>query len=451
MTRNFPRFIPKLIGLLRHQVPRLESAELLGYVSRFLDQRETYLKAVQTDGSPLYLLDKTILVERARQFLGAFQQYLPSVRVFFAMKSNNCPDVARTLIGEGLGLDVSSGRELAAAVEYGASSILFSGPGKCDAELDLAARHGDRVTVLLDSFGELRRLEARCGERQCRMSAGVRLTTDNTGIWRKFGIPLSELQRFMVQAGRCRYVQLEGLQFHLSWNLDPRNYTTFIKHLGATLRALDPKYRASLRFLDIGGGFWPPQGEWLQPAATPRGILLNALQKHAAESLHHFKCPAASIEEFAGRIGRALQTYIPDDMTYDVYAEPGRWLCNDAMQIVLTVADRKAPDVVITDGGTNAVGWERFESDYFPVINLTRPGLTERECLIAGSLCTPHDIWGYAYFGEDIQPGDVLLIPDQGAYTYSLRQEFIKPLPKTAILAISDPGSGKVLSSSADV
>jgi len=37
---------------------------------------------------------------------------------------------------------------------------------------------------------------------------------------------------------------------------------------------------------------------------------------------------------------------------------------------------------------------------------------------------------GYSYFGKDIDVGDVLLVPNQGAYTYSLRQEFIKPLPK---------------------
>jgi diaminopimelate decarboxylase len=47
---------------------------------------------------------------------------------------------------------------------------------------------------------------------------------------------------------------------------------------------------------------------------------------------------------------------------------------------------------------------------------------------VLGSLCTPHDVWGYSYFGEDIKTGDILLIPSQGAYTYSLHQNFIKPM-----------------------
>jgi diaminopimelate decarboxylase len=67
---------------------------------------------------------------------------------------------------------------------------------------------------------------------------------------------------------------------------------------------------------------------------------------------------------------------------------------------------------------------------------MSRPSLDERPCMIAGSLCTPHDIWGWSYFGEDIQPGDILLLPNQGAYTWSLRQEFIKPLAK--VITIGD-------------
>ena len=112
--------------------------------------------------------------------------------------------------------------------------------------------------------------------------------------------------------------------------------------------------------------------------------------------------------------------------------EPGRWICNDAMHLLMTVVDKKEEDLVITDAGTNTVGWERFENDYFPVINLSRPALVEKKCNVLGSLCTPHDVWGYAYWGEDIKVGDILMIPTQGAYTYSLRQNFIKPLPQVA-------------------
>jgi diaminopimelate decarboxylase len=100
------------------------------------------------------------------------------------------------------------------------------------------------------------------------------------------------------------------------------------------------------------------------------------------------------------------------------------------MQFLFTVIDKKDRDLVITDAGTNVIGWERFEVDYFPILNLSRSDLIERPCQVLGSLCTPHDVWGYSYFGRNIQPGDLLMIPCQGAYTYSLGQRFIKSLPK---------------------
>ncbi len=358
------------------------------------------------------------------------------------MKSNNHPDIARIVVGAGCGLDVSSGEELKAALQSGAGEIIFSGPGKIDAELELAVENEKRVTVLLDSFGELQKLERVAASRNKSVRAGVRLTTDENGIWRKFGISLSELSRFFGKAEQCPHVRLSGLQFHLSWNLNPDKYVVFIVSLGSALRNLDKKFRQAIDFLDIGGGYWPPQGEWLQEAATPEGVLRQTLLQMPGNPTRHYRYTSSALDDFADHIAQALKKQIPADMSYTVYAEPGRWLCNEAMHILLTVVDRKAPDVVITDGGTNAVGWERFESDYFPVINLSQPSLTERECLIAGSLCTPHDIWGYTYFGDDIKEGDILLVPNQGAYTYSLRQHFIKPLPEVVLL---DEAIGEVV------
>jgi diaminopimelate decarboxylase len=59
-------------------------------------------------------------------------------------------------------------------------------------------------------------------------------------------------------------------------------------------------------------------------------------------------------------------------------------------------------------------------------------------------LCTPLDIWGMSVFGEGIEKGDILMVPDQGSYTYSLRQSFIKPIARVirfdgASLAESQP------------
>ncbi len=413
--------------LLKEPIPVLDEEDLFVYLRSFFEKAETFLNAAHQHGSPLYLFDEQTLLERAQQFRDAFNKFFPDFHIFYAVKSNNHPLVAKSLVNFGLGLDVSSGLELKLALSCGCRNIIFSGPGKTESELRLAAENSV-VTVLIDSFTELERLERVARSLNNQVRAGVRLTTDEQGIWRKFGVALSNLESFMNQAETCSHVNLSGLQFHTSWNRNPQAQIAFLKRLGQTLQKLSQRHLAAIKFLDIGGGYWPSRGEWLQFAGIPAGRLYQVIHPEVRPSTKHYKLEAQPINAFAQQLSTAMTTHISPFVNCQIYAEPGRWLSNDAMHIVLTVIDKKADDLVITDAGTNIIGWERFETDFAPVINLSRPSQSEHECLVLGSLCTPHDVWGYSYFGDDIQTGDVLLIPSQGAYTYSLRQEFIKPL-----------------------
>ncbi len=409
--------------------PRLAPERLQSFVRHYFDRRDRYLQVLKKHPAPIYLQESDVLRAGAARMKRAFEQRMPEVGFYFAVKSNNHPRMAEILIGEGFGLDVSSGQELEMALSLGAGDIVFSGPGKTDAELRLAIAHADRVVVLLDSFGELERLGPLAASMKVTIHCGVRLTVNPTGLWRKFGIPLHDLPAFMAATRRHPRVALSGLQFHSSWNRSPEPQIAFIGELGNALAAMPAAARAQIEFIDIGGGYWPEQGEWLQAAGTAEGKRREALGQPADGPGAHYHLPATSIEDFAEALGAAVRTHLLPTVDCRICLEPGRWICNDAVHLLLSVVDKKAPDLVITDAGTNAIGWERFETDYFPVLNLTRPSLEEKPCHLLGSLCTPHDVWGYTYFGSDILPGDILLIPTQGAYTYSLRQTFIKPLP----------------------
>ena len=412
----------------------LDQAEIRSFVSGFLQRRDVFLQACHRHGSPLYVVEESVLLERAEQFTNAFSDVLPEVCVYYAMKSNNHHLIVKTLVNAGLNLDVSSGLELQIALDSDTADIVFSGPGKTEKELILAVENSERTTVLIDSFGELELLQRIAAQKDISICAGVRLITDCNGLWRKFGIPLNDLSQFFEAEKHCDHVSVRGLQFHTSWNLDPYNQVSFIARLGNTLSKLTSEQRSMIEFIDIGGGFWPGQGEWLQSSGTSQGHPSFDHKLRSDSTICHYKRHSTTIKEFADQIAEAVRRHLFPHVSCRICAEPGRWLCNDAMHLLLTVLDKKAKDLVITDAGTNAIGWERFETDYFPVINLSRPEIIEHECYVLGSLCTPHDVWGYSYWGKDIQPGDVLMIPTQGAYTYSLRQEFIKPLPAVVML-----------------
>ena len=388
------------------------------FVAPHFERAALYRSLGEEFGSPLFIVDPVVLRERAARFRSAFEAVLPEIRIYFAMKSNSLPYLSRVLLGCGLGLDVSSGVELATALELGAGDIIFSGPGKTVAELSLAAAHPDRVTLLLDSPGELDRLAPLITPEKGILKLGIRINTTPEGLWRKFGVLPDGAADLYAKIQTCAGVRFTGFQFHSSWNMEPSRQVEGIKAVGAMLERLPEQMLAQCEFIDMGGGYWPEQGEWLV-SNDPLAPVWNR---------------AVPIETFARELSRAVKEWIFPVRQCRICFEPGRWLCSDALHVLIQVVDKKEKDLVITDAGTNAVGWERFETDYFPVLNLSRPAMAEQPCRILGSLCTPHDVWGMAYFGDGIQEHDFLLIPSQGAYTYSLRQKFIKPLPDVVAL-----------------
>lgn len=394
--------------------------DISAFVETYFNKGRQFIHTMGRHLTPCYLFEPEMITARAENFKRTFQNHLPDTGFYFAMKSNNFPDVSRTVLKSGFGLDVSSGEELALALELGATDIVFSGPGKTEAELDLAVANSRQVVILMDSLTELNRLENRAARGNTMVRTGIRLTTEPTGLWKKFGILPEDLKEFIKAAKACPHIRFQGLQFHSSWNMGPEKQMAFIEKLGQTLGGLSTWDRQMIRFIDIGGGYWPEQGEWvLVPPDMENPINGRVMDVN----------PSTPIDRFAHEISQAIYQHIHNRLACRICFEPGRWICNDAMHIIIKVMDKKYDNLVITDAGTSALGWERFETDYFPVLNLTRPAMTEKECLILGSLCTPHDVWGYRYWGKDIQEGDLLMIPTQGAYTYSLRQEFIKAVP----------------------
>lgn len=418
--------------LAKRDLP-LPREAVLAYLAPILSRKEDYLRLVREHGTPLIVFDEKALIDRAERFRAAFTACIENFHPHFAVKSNNHPFVSGALASIGYGLDVSSGVELKMVLETPCKSILFTGPGKTLPELALAVENHPRVTVLADSFGELERLSIAAREARKTVSIGVRLTNDTRGLWRKFGIPPSRLGEFIELAEKLGNVEVRGIHFHTSWNMNPSAQVKFIERIGKTLKKLGKPRTGKLEFLDIGGGYWPERGEWLNAGGTERGKLLGAANIHPAGS-GPFLVPAAPIDEFAVAIAAALEEHIFPFSNLKIYAEPGRWVCDDAMQVLLTVMDKKGGNLVIADGGTNIVGLDKFEADYCPVANLSRPSQKTSKCLVTGSLCTPHDIWGFEVEGESPEPGDILLVTAVGAYTWSLRQEFIKPLARVVQL-----------------
>jgi diaminopimelate decarboxylase len=433
MKNRFSQLTGVLLNLLKNREKVLPPSLLRAYVQSMLDKRDFLLESATRFGTPQYLFDEPALAKSLSRFHDIFSKHLDRFRIFYAVKSNSYPGLCKHVADRGHGLDVSSGLELSMALSLGCRSIIFSGPGKTDPELTLAIQNRDRVTLLMDSAGELERVSRLVQDSDMGnvpLKVGFRLTGRHHGAWGKFGVPPEQLGVIFRKALSLKGLDPQGIQFHTSWNMGPEAQVQMIETVGACVRELPEDIGSRLKFLDIGGGYWPERGEWLNPQNTWKGRLVQALDPDYRFKPKHYYCPAKPLDEFARKISRAVQSQGKPLADLEIFMEPGRWISTPAMHVLVQVVDKKEATVAITDGGINLLGWERPLSEFIPLINLTRPSLREFPVKVFGPLCTPLDIWGTTLFGEGVEKGEILLVPDQGSYTYSLRQSFIKPIAR---------------------
>ncbi len=414
-----------------------ESARsLLPVVRGVLLKRDRLLDIAESRSTPCFVLDEEALDRSLESFSHVFRS-IPDLDTYYAVKVNDHPHVLQTIVKYGYGLDVSSERELRLALKAEAKKIIYTGPAKSREGLSLALDHASRVILHLDSFRELELLAEITSIRKQTITAGVRITS--ASAWNKFGIPLNELRRFYTLAHREPYIDLCGLQTHQSWNIDAVPYVNMMQKISEYLRAeFTSEERSTFRFYDFGGGFVPDATEGEHPWYSPQGNVVRAIYGYFGEEApfpyKHHTFRSSSLHDYARGIAHGIKTHLRSTLpNVRFMTEPGRIIADSAMLILLRIVDKKE-GLVVVDGGLNMVGYERYEDEYFPIVNLTHTSTKEIDSMVYGSLCMMQDRWGYSCFASKLELGDVLVVPNQGALTYSLAQDFIHGKPPVHIL-----------------
>lgn len=401
----------------------------------FISRREEFLRLAKAKHTPFYVFDTKEFEKNAKDFRETMNQAIPSIEIFYAMKLNHHPHFITGAVRNGFGIDVASVREFQMAIKYGAKKILFFSPAKTREDLEFFVKHRENATLIIDSFNELALIGEITNSSRKRIKAGVRIHTSAQGSWTKYGIDINTLLKFWQLAkNKYPYIKLEGIHFHTSRNASARLYIEVIKELG---NYLDSNFKQedmrSIKFIDFGGGFEPYQAEGYYQEYSAVKRILNWMRLTKYNIYYNNKIltvrESLPLSEYAEGVSAAIKNYLPSALQIKFYTEPGRVLCSNSMHIITRVIDIK-DNIAITDAGVNLVGWQRFEHEYFPLVNLSDPSQQEREVKIYGKLCTPWDIWGYGCYANKINIGDLILVPYQGALTYSLAQNFILPIAK---------------------
>ena len=293
-------------------------------------------------------------------------------------------------VEKGMGLDVASIRELNIALKAGAEKIVYYSPAKNGNDLKHALKHADKVRIHIDSFNELYLLGKLTSKLKIKIKVGIRIHTPAHGLWTKYGIPLQSLRKFWEEASKYPFLKLDGIHFHQSRNKAASFYVNTIRDLANYLKEnFTSDQLKSVALVDFGGGFEPYESEGIIARKGSHWPKYNILK-------------APTIKEYAQAIGNSIKKYLAPIIDAAYLSEPGRYICNNAMHIVLSVADIKDKENCILNGGVNMVGWQRFEKEYFPLVNITHPSKKERQCRMWGNLCTTWDIWGYYYYGSKL-------------------------------------------------
>lgn len=392
------------------------NTNLFDSLKPIIKNKDSIQKLVRKYGTPFYVFDEKTLLSSYKKLLDSFSQYLPKVKIYYPVKINHYSKLVDSLVSKGSGLDVASYREIDIAIESGCRDMVYFSPGKTEQDLVYALKYSDSLIINLDSFGELDRLGHLTENQNKNIKVGVRVHFDFSGGWKKYGIDINQLKDFFDRAKKYKNIDLIGIHLHESRNVNSNYYIQAIKTLALSLKnSFLTEELKRIKFIDLGGGF---------EVCNTEGRYVNL------KSRKYVVRKTYTIEEYARDIGKTIQKYLNPllgDVTY--FFEPGRFIVNNSMHIVLSVADVKDSKNVILDGGVNMVGWQRFESEYFPLINLSTSSKKEIRCNMWGNLCTTWDIWGYHCYAKDISRGDIIVVPNQGTLTYSLAQNFINKIP----------------------
>ncbi|MEV4878668.1 type III PLP-dependent enzyme [Streptomyces cyaneofuscatus] len=396
--------------------------------------------------TPAYVYD----LAEVRRNHSALRAALPDgCGLYYSLKANAHPALLRTLRAEGAAPEVCSSGELDAALDAGwpAAEVLYTGPGKRDAEIDAALRAGVRH-FSVDSPHAIEQLDRIAAGHGVRAAYLLRINDDQpvpgqglamTGVASQFGADtrwvLAEPARF---AGRP-HAELTGLHLYMGTNLAQPEALLgqFARSLDTakTLRTELARHGARIRVLDLGGGFGAPF------ATAGERIDLTALRPELTELLDR-ELPGRELSdrELPGRGADGIR----------VVFESGRYLVGTAGVLLTSVLDVKrshGKDVVVLESGINHLGGmpglrrlPPLNPRLVPTSGEERPA--DVDTLVTGPLCTPLDTWSRAARLPALRPGDVLAVPNVGAYglSASLVGFLGHPLPTEAVVDGDDPG-----------
>lgn len=372
---------------------------------------------LETHGSPLFAYDLEAVEHRALTLQAALPE---GALLYYSFKANPLPAIARVLRKHGVRAEITSEGELLAARHAGyQQDIVFGGPGK-SGKIIAGMLAAGITRFSCESFTDAERLSSMAVKAGVKITAMLRVNPQQapdarlamSGVESQFGFD----EALLLADGAAERLKLPNFMIHgvhVYLGTQVASVEALVKN---TKCALDTALRISsaLGFectvINAGGGFpWPYASE---AAGSDLAGLREALEAvWLASPLH----------------GAA-----------ELCFESGRYLCASSGTLLTTVLDVKkagSKTFVVLDTGIHHLGGMsglgRIPRAALAMINLTEQREGEMVADVVGPLCSPLDSLARGQKMSPVKVGDVLAVPNVGAYglTASLLGFLSHPTP----------------------
>jgi diaminopimelate decarboxylase len=362
-------------------------------------------------GTPYFVYDRRVFDEK----LDLLQRSLPHrFRIFYSVKANPNQAILRHFLSRGCGLEIASSGEFHQALQAGCDprQMLFAGPGKTEAELELVLSH-DIGEIHLESAIEASRVGAISRRLGRRANVAIRVNPAGEaegGAMRMggrpapFGVDEEVLDDLVDLVTNDRQLDLRGIHLFTGTQiLDAKVLSNQYRHGLEVASRVAKKIGGPLHTVDFGGGLGIPYFSHEQE--------LDLVQLRADLA--------------------ALFAETENDPSFEeteFLVEPGRYLAGEAGLYVARVNDIKVSrgkKFLILDGGMNhhlaASGnlGQTIKRNY-PVALINKLETQADDIVdVVGPLCTPLDTLARNVALPSAEIGDLFGIFQSGAYARS--------------------------------
>ncbi len=369
---------------------------------------------------PAYVTDLPGLSAHAARVRAALPAQL---ELLYAAKANPDPEVLRALAPHFDGVEVASGGELEhVAAALPGVALSFGGPGKTEADLELAVRSGvHRLHVEsrreLDLLARLAARTGRAVDVLLRVNAPLPVPDAPLAMGggpSPFGLDPGDLDA-AAAAARAAGLRLRGLHLHLASGLNAPACAELAAAAVAWACAWSVRTGHPLDELNFGGGM---AVDYANPDArfdwdTYGAALSGLVRQHPGLRL--------KVEP-----GRALTAYGACYVTrvLDVKRSHGR-----TFAVVLGGTHHlRTPAARGHDQPLTVVPSERWPAD------LPRPAAPPGPVTLVGQLCTPKDVLARDAPVPALRAGDVVAFSLAGAYAWNISHTAFLMHPPPAFL-----------------